>query len=420
MDAFWIIAIGSLVAGSCALCGTFLVLRRMTMLGDAISHAVLPGIAIAFLLTKSRQSFVMLFGAAIFGLITTFLVEALSRGGRVRNDAAIGVTFTSLFAIGVVLISRYASNVDLDTDCVLYGVIETTTLYTTPIFGLEVPQAFLQILGVFVLCLLFVILFFKELKIASFDAEMATAVGINATLMHYLLMGLVSITAVASFEPVGAILVVAMLAVPPATAYLLTDNLSKMLVLSVLCGILSAIGGYVMAVWLNVSTAGAMTVVTGLFFALAFFVSPRYGLLTRRWERFKLAHSVAREDVLQALWRVRERSEKPLDALGLAAIGQMEISLARRAVRELLRSGLAMPQNGGYMLTPAGLSAAQELVHRHRVYETYLGDLGYPDDHLHDAANRTEHFISRELEQAVDSAVGNPTRDPHGREIPHD
>ncbi|HEY0075182.1 MAG TPA: iron chelate uptake ABC transporter family permease subunit [Abditibacteriaceae bacterium] len=420
MDAFWIIAIGSLVAASCALCGTFLVLRRMTMLGDAISHAVLPGIAIAFLLTKSRQSVVMLFGAAIFGLITTFIVEALSRGGRVRNDAAIGVTFTSLFAIGVVLISRYASNVDLDTDCVLYGVIETTTLYTTPVFGLDVPQAFLQILGVFLLCLLFVALFFKELKIASFDPEMATAVGINAMLMHYLLMGLVSITAVASFEPVGAILVVAMLAVPPATAYLLTDNLSKMLVLSVFCGVLSAAGGYFLAVWLNVSTAGAMTVVTGVFFTIAFLISPRYGVLTRHWERLKLARSVAREDVLQALWRVRERSEKPLDVLGLAAIGQMEISLARRAVRDLLQGGLAAPQNGGFMLTSAGLSAAQELVHRHRVYEAYLGDLGYPDDHLHDAANRTEHFISRELEQAVDSAVGNPTRDPHGREIPHD
>ena len=420
MDAFWIIAIGSLVAASCALCGSFLVLRRMAMLGDAISHAVLPGIAIAFLITKSRQSFVMLIGAAVLGLVTAFLVQALSRGGRVRNDAAIGVTFTSLFAIGVVLISRYAHMVDLDLDCVLYGVIEYTPLYTMKVGNWDLPQAFVQIFGVFVVCLLVIVLLFKELKLASFDAEMATSVGINATLMHYVLMGLVSMTAVGSFEPVGAILVVAMLAVPPATAYLITDDLKKMLMLSVLFGVLSAIGGYFMAQWLDASTAGCMTVVSGVLFTLAFFFSPQYGVVTRRVERMKLARNVAREDALQALWRISERNVKPLDALGLAALTQIDIGLARRALRELLQAQLAQSQNGGFVLTEAGRRAAQELVHRHRVYETYLGELGYPEDHLHDAADRTEHFISPDLERAVDAAVGNPTTDPHGREIPHD
>jgi manganese/zinc/iron transport system permease protein len=420
MDAFWIIAIGSLVAASCALCGSFLVLRRMAMLGDAISHAVLPGIAIAFLVTKSRQSFAMLIGAAVLGLLTAFLVQALSRGGRVRNDAAIGVTFTSLFAIGVVLISRYAHMVDLDLDCVLYGVIEYTPLYTMKVAGFDLPQAFVQMSGVFAVCLLVIVLLFKELKIASFDPEMATAAGINATLMHYVLMSLVSLTAVGSFEPVGAILVVAMLAVPPATAYLLTDDLAKMLVISVLCGVLSAAGGFFMAQWLDASTAGCMTVVSGALFGAAFFLSPRYGILPRRHERLKLAQRVAREDALQALWRLSERARKPLDALGLAALTQMEISLARRALRELNRAGLVVAAGAGFHLTDAGQRAAQELVHRHRVYESYLGELGYPDDHLHDAADRTEHFISPDLERAVDSAAGNPQTDPHGRTIPHD
>lgn len=419
MNAFWIIAIGSLVAASCALCGSFLILRRMAMLGDAISHAVLPGIAIAFLVTRSRQSFAMMIGAACIGLLTTFLVQALSRGGRVRNDAAIGVTFTSLFAIGVVLISRYAHMVDLDLDCVLYGVIEYTPLYTMKVAGFSMPQAFVQMFIVFSLCLLTIVLFFKEFKLASFDPEMATAAGINATLVHYVLMGLVSLTAVGAFEPVGAILVVAMLAVPPATAYLLTDDLSKMLVLSVVAGVLSAIGGFFMAQWLDASTAGCMSVVSGGLFALAFFVSPRYGVLTKLIERHKLARTVAREDALQALWRVRERAEKPLNALGLAAIAQTDIALARRALRELQQSQLTIPQNGGFVLTEAGMGAAQELVHRHRVYETYLGELGYPQDHVHAAADRTEHFISADIERAVDDAAGNPTTDPHGREIPH-
>src|SRR5688572_26395479 len=161
----WIILIGALVAASCSLVGCFLVLRRMAMLGDAISHAVLPGIAIAFLVTKSRNSIFMLIGATVLGLVTAFLVQLLNKSGRVRGDAAIGVTFTSLFAIGVILISQFASEVDLDTDCVLYGVIEFTTLNPLVLAGREWgPQAFWQMLGVFALSLVVVSLFFKELK----------------------------------------------------------------------------------------------------------------------------------------------------------------------------------------------------------------------------------------------------------------
>jgi manganese/zinc/iron transport system permease protein len=281
ISGLWIVAIGALVAASCALCGSFLVLRRMAMLGDAISHAVLPGIAIAFLLSGSRQSWVMLLGAGALGILTAILVQALSRGGRVKTDAAIGVTFTSLFALGVILISRYAGDADLDLDCVLYGIIETAPLNTTAVLGVQVPRAFVQSAVVLLICATAIVVFFKELKLVSFDPEMATAVGINAVVVHYGLMALVSLTAVGAFEPVGAILVVAMMAVPPATAYLLTDNLKTMLFLAVGCGVLSAFGGYWAAVWLDASTAGAMSVVAGLLFALALFFSPRHGVLSR-------------------------------------------------------------------------------------------------------------------------------------------
>jgi manganese/zinc/iron transport system permease protein len=181
----------------------------------------------------------------------------------VKTDAAIGVTFTSLFALGVIIISRYIRSADLDLDCVLYGVIEYSPLNTTNVFGLLMPRAFVQSAVVFLICATVIAIFFKELKLVSFDPEMATAVGINAIVVHYGLMALVSLTAVGAFEPVGAILVVAMMAVPPATAYLLTDDLKTMLFLAMGCGVLSAIGGYGMAVWLDASTAGAMSVVAG-------------------------------------------------------------------------------------------------------------------------------------------------------------
>ncbi len=280
-STLWIFLIGALVSGSCALCGCFLILRRMAMLGDAISHAVLPGIALAFILSGSRASWIMFIGATLVGLFSTFLIQTLSRGGRLRNEAAIGVTFTALFAVGVILISRYAANVDLDLDCVLYGVIEYTPHYTLDIGGRSFgPQAFWQVLFVFLLVLASVSLFFKELKLTSFDPGLAAAAGISATAVHYGLMALVSLTTVASFEPVGAILVLAMMVAPPATAYLLCDDLGKMLKISLAVGVASALLGTLSAQWLNVSTAGMMSVITGVFFALALFFSPSQGVLT--------------------------------------------------------------------------------------------------------------------------------------------
>lgn len=306
-DWLWIIIIGSLVAVSCSLVGTFLVLRRMAMLGDAISHSVLPGIAIAFLLTSSRNSWIMLVGAAVVGVITAFFVQVLSSRVRMRNDAAIGVTFTALFALGVILISRFASHVDLDTDCVLYGVLELTPLNTLQINGTNYgPMAFWQMSVVFALTLGFVVLFFKELKLTSFDPPLATALGINALVMHYALMAMVSVVTVGSFEPVGAILVVAMIVVPPATAYLLTHDLKKMLWISACIGILSAAAGYFLGLYWDASVAGSMTMVAGAMFVVAFFFSPTSGLFTKKSAQRRLSEDIAREDALQVPLRARE------------------------------------------------------------------------------------------------------------------
>jgi manganese/zinc/iron transport system permease protein len=421
-DWLWIILIGSVVAGACSLVGCFLLLRRMAMLGDAISHAVLPGIAIAFLLTGSRSSLPMFLGAAALGVITALLVQVLHRNGRVQNDAAIGVTFTSLFAIGVILISLYASQVDLDTDCVLYGVIELAPLDTLQIGQTDIgPRAFWQMAIIFALVAAAIVALFKELKITSFDPELATALGINAGLMHYILMALVSVTTVGAFEPVGAILVVAMLVVPPATAYLLTDDLKAMLWLSLLCGVLSSALGYWLAYRFDASVAGAMTVAGGLLFTGAFVFSPRHGVLTKRWSQRRLSQRVAGEDALQMLWRQAESTAgATMNSASLANATRTGDSAARRTLEGLKKQGLTQKDNEGWTLTQNGHHKAQELVHRHRVYEAFLENLGYPEDHVHDAADRVEHFLPAEIVEEVDQAAGNPQTDPHGKIIPHD
>lgn len=277
----WIVVIGALCAVACALPGCYLLLRQMSMMGDAISHAVLPGLAMAFLLTGSRASVPMFIGAAVVGVMTAVFTQWVSRMGKVESGASMGIVFTTLFALGLILIARGAERVDLDPGCVLYGAIELAPLdiaveLAVGTHQLAVPRAAVVLAAVLVLNVVVIVLFFKEFKISSFDPALASALGFNAGLMHYLLMVLVAITTVAAFEVVGSILVIAMLIVPPAAAYLLTRRLWQMLLLSAVVGIVSAAAGHAGAIVLppligfsGTSTAGMMAVAAGLQFLLA-------------------------------------------------------------------------------------------------------------------------------------------------------
>lgn len=284
MNDFYIILTASLVASSCALLGCYLILRKMAMVGDAISHAVLPGIVLAFLISGSRDSVTMLIGAGIIGIFTTFLIEFFHKKAKLQTDAAIGVTFTWLFAVGVVLISVFAGKVDLDQDCVLYGEIAYVPLdVIISDSGESLGPRAIYITGfVLIGILIFIKIGYKELFLTTFDPAYASAIGISTTLWHYLLMGAVSVTTVASFESVGAILVVALLIAPAATAYLLTDDFRWMLLIACGVGILASIGGYYFAVWLDGSIAGAIGAMCGVLFGIAMVFSPTHGILFKK------------------------------------------------------------------------------------------------------------------------------------------
>jgi manganese/zinc/iron transport system permease protein len=213
-DAIVVIGVGALTNTACALLGCYLVLRRMSLLSDALAHAVLPGLVVAFVLAGSLNVGAMFAGAIVTALLTTFLTQALHRQGGVAADASMGVVFTSLFALGVVLIKRYGQGVDLDVDCVLFGEIMYASLDTVSLGGREVPRALVTIGPVLCLNVLVIIVLWKELKLSSFDDGLATTMGFNAHVLHYLLMALVALTTVASFEQVGSILVIAMFIVP--------------------------------------------------------------------------------------------------------------------------------------------------------------------------------------------------------------
>ena len=410
----WVIATGALAAGACALPGCFLILRRMAMLGDAISHAILPGIVVAFLLTESTSSLPIFLGAVLLGLATAFFVQLLS-GSGVQGDAAIGVTFTSLFALGVVLLTKYAAGKDLDLDCVLFGEIAYVTMDPVGPF----PRAFLINGGLLLLNAAFIRLCYKELKVCTFDPALAGAAGISVAGMHYALMAMVSITTVGAFESVGAILVVAMLIVPGATAYLLTDRLGKMLGISVAVGALSAVLGHAVSAWLGCSIAGAMASAAGVLFLLAFLFSPSHGIVSRGVVLHRLRRSVAEEDLL--LWAIRRveagetRAFSPREAS--RGIERLPVEVGR-LLGALARRDECRREGEGCLLTSRGEERARALLRRHRVYESYLGDLGYPTDHLHAAADRQEHLLTPVLTEAVDEAAHHPSVDPQGKPIP--
>jgi manganese/zinc/iron transport system permease protein len=292
MNHFWIILIGALVGGSCSILGCFLVLRKMSMIGDAISHSVLPGIVIAFLISGSRDSLIMMFGAAAIGLVTVFLIQMFQNNG-VQSDASIGVVFTALFAVGVVLVSLFTRQVDLDLDCVLYGEIAYAPWDTLQIGNNSIgPKAVWGIGASFFLNILVISLFYKQFKISAFDPAMAASLGIPVVFFHYLLMGLVSLSTVASFESVGAILVVGMIIVPAATAYLLTERLSLMLVISVMISIFSSLVGYYFAFLLDASIGGTMVSVAGVLFVTALLFSPTHGVVVKKWRRSKMINQM--------------------------------------------------------------------------------------------------------------------------------
>ena len=259
-------------------------------MSDAISHAILPGIVLAFFLTESLSSPLLILAAAGTGVLTVFFVELLQRTKLIKEDAAIGLTFPALFSIGVILISRFAENVHLDMDAVLLGELAYAPLNRLKAFGYDLGPVSLYVMGaILVINLVFILLFYKELKLVTFDASLAAALGFAPTLIHYGLMTLVSVTTVGAFDAVGSILVVALIAGPPATAYLMTDKLSRMLILSAIIGSVNAVSGYWLASLFDVSIAGAIATMTLLIFILVFLVVPNRGVIAiaRRHARQK-------------------------------------------------------------------------------------------------------------------------------------
>lgn len=354
--------IAIVIAAACALPGVFLVLRRMAMMSDAISHTVIFGIVIGFLITNELGSPLLFLGAVLTGVLTVSLVEALNGTRLVKEDSAIGLVFPVLFSIAVILISRFTGNVHLDTDAVLLGELAFAPFDRVNLFGLDLPRALAVGSGVLLLNLVLVIVFYKELKLATFDAGLAAALGFAPALVHYGLMTVVSATVVASFDAVGSILVVALMIGPAAAAYLLTDRLERMLGLSVLLGGLSALAGYGLARWLDVSIAGAMATMVGVLFGLTWLFAPQRGLVAGARQRQRQRWQFAQQMLTMHLLNHEGTADAAEECSPAHLVQHLRWapSFAEAVVQRARTAGLIEQRGPQLMLTERGRITAQE------------------------------------------------------------
>ncbi len=308
--------IAAVVAIACAIPGVFLVLRKMSLISDAISHSILPGIVLGFLITHDLNSPWLILLATITGVITVVLVEAIQKTGLVKEDTAIGLVFPALFSIGVILIAKNANDVHLDVDAVLLGELAFAPFDRLLVAGTDIGPKSLWVMGSILLVtigLLFA--FFKELKVSTFDAGLSSVLGFSPVVMHYGLMSISSVTVVGAFDAVGAVLVVALMIAPAATAYLLTSDLKKMLMLSVIFGVTAAVAGYWMAHLLDASISGSMTTMLGLVFLMVYLFAPNKGIIAVMYRQRQQRTEVSLLTFLLHLNNHTEESERHINHL---------------------------------------------------------------------------------------------------------
>jgi ABC-type Mn2+/Zn2+ transport system permease subunit/Mn-dependent DtxR family transcriptional regulator/Fe2+ transport system protein FeoA len=396
----------SLMVGlTCGVLGCFIVLRNMAMIGDALSHAVLPGVVVAFILL-GYNILGFFVGSVIAGLITAVGITWIQQNVKTKNDAAIGIVFTAMFSLGVMGISWISKNegVHLDLKDFLFGNV----------LGVSNQDLWLT-LAISIYVLVSIAIFYRYLFVSTFQPTIAQTMGISVKVIHYFLMLLLSFSVVAALQTVGVILVVAMLITPASTALLLSDRLHKVLVIAGILGMFSAALGLFVAILINTTPGPAMAVVSTILYLLAAFFAPKKGLLFRILQKQQLRFRIKQEDFIKEAYKLHQK-----DAFSLSGL-QERLELKKGKFNQVM---LALQQRGYFdrkkqFLTEKGKEEAIRLTRAHRLWETYMvREMGLNEAQIHDEAERLEHLLPEEILNEVDKKLGYPTTDPHGSPIP--
>ncbi len=399
----------SMVGIMCGVIGAFIVLRNMSLIGDALAHAILPGIVVAFVLI-GYSTIGFFIGSVIAGLIAAGGITWIQHNVKTKNDAAIGIVFTSMFSLGVMGIS-YISNrpgggVHLDLKDFLFGTV----------LGISNEDIILTAITL-VFTLLSVVVFYRHLFITTFQPVIAETMGISVKFIHYFLMLLLSFAVVSSLRSVGVILVVAMLITPASTALLLSTKLKNVIFLSGLFGLLAAILGLSLAIVLNTTPGPAMCIVATLIYFLAAIFAPVKGILSKYRSRLSQKKKIEQEDIIKLAVKQAPGKRLPLSFL----VEKLDISksIISKHLQILNQEGMIQREGENIILTIKGKENAEQLVRAHRLWETYLvTKTGLTEKQIHPDAERLEHLLPKDVVDEVDKVLGYPQNDPHGSPIP--
>ena len=410
--------LGSMLLGiSCGLLGSFIVVRKMALVGDALSHAVLPGVALGFLWNMSKDPVAIFIGATVAGLAGTAVVTLIKQTTRLKEDTALGLVLASFFAVGICLltmIQRLPTGNKTGIDKFLFGQAAAMGADDVRLIAI-----------VTVLSIATIALFYKEFLLTSFDAGFAKVVGFPAQAIHYGLMLLLAFSVVIALQAVGVVLVSAMLITPAAAAYLLTDRMSRMLWLAAFFGTTAgAAGAFFSYLGPNLPTGPFMVLGATSVFVVAFLFGPRHGVVMRWWRQRSRSHRVQRENTLKSMYHVLEARDFKGDDVSLRELSERRretIEEARQQVAELRRHGFVTLHEEGNMtfFTPSGWQLACAIVRNHRLWELYLTNAAQiAADHVHEDAEKIEHVLGEEVVRDLERRLEYATTDPHGRRIP--
>ena len=401
------LAASSLVGITCGVLGVFIVLRNMSLLGDALSHSVLPGIVVSFIFFGYNPlGFFM--GAMAAGLVSTTLITWIQQNAKTRNDAAIGIVFTVMFSLGIMGISwlNNKENVHLDLKDFLFGNVLAVT-----------PSDLVMAAIVSVYSIATIILFYRYFFATTFQPVVAQVMGISVQATHYLLMFMLSFTVVSAMRTVGVILVVAMLITPAATALLYYNQLKKVLVLSGFLGLFASLSGFILAVLMDTNPGPMMVIAAGLLYAVSVFFAPEKGLV-RKWLNLKKqGNKVIREDILK--WMLKNEFVQQSDVQKTANHLGLNEGALQRHLHHLEKSGMVTYENGLPHLSVKGQESGENIVRAHRLWETYqVSTMGLKEEQIHSEAERLEHKLTPDILNEVEEKLGFPKTDPHGSPIP--
>lgn len=386
--------------------GCFIVLRNMSLIGDALSHAILPGVFFAFLIFGySTIGFFM--GSVVAGLLTALLITWIQQNIKTKNDAAIGIVFTLMFSIGVIGISwlNNQGGVHLDLKDFLIGSI----------MGISNEDIILTLL-ITVYTIGSVALFYRFLFITTFQPVIASTMGISTKMVHYFLMLMLSFAIVAGLKAVGVILVVALLITPSSTALLLSNKLKYVIIISATVGLFSSVLGLILSIIYNTPPGPAMVLVAATLYFLAALFSPEKGLVLRSLRSYRQRQKIEREDILRQA--IKHSPQDPLTLAKLTNRLGLSIKKLRKHLKYLSDEGVVLIDKD-ISLTAKGMWQAQSLVRAHRLWESYqVQTMGLTEGQIHDEADRLEHHLTDELLDEVDKKLGYPEIDPHGSPIP--